>query len=69
MCKSENYNWVSATGKRRPLFAIAKGPYQQACEEAENQHLVASLAPREPGASITPDDIGARLCVDFDMKK
>lgn len=67
MCKSENYNWVPVTEQRRPLFAIAKGPYQQACEEAENQHLVASLTPRKPDASITPDDIGARLCVDFEL--
>lgn len=66
MCMSF-YNWKPTGENQKRLFVLAKGPYQQACEEAENLHLVASLAPREPGASITPDDIGARLCVDFEL--
>lgn len=58
------YNWkpVDENGKR--LFAVAKGPCQQACEEAESQNLTSEISICEPQRSITPEDIGARLSID-----
>lgn len=58
------YNWkpVDENGKR--LFAIAKGPYRQACEEVERQRLSTEISICEPPRSITPEDIGARLSIN-----
>lgn len=67
MCQSKYYNCLPVKEETRPLFAIAKGPYLQACEETENQHIVANLAQQEPQASITPEDIGARLSVNYEL--
>lgn len=67
MCQSKYYNCLPVAEKARPLFAIARGPYLQACEEVENQHHAVSIEPHEPHASITPEDIGARLSVNYEL--
>lgn len=58
------YFWKPVEESKRPLFAVVKGPYLQACEEVEKQHLVSAVGICEPQRSITPEDIGARLVVN-----